>query len=42
MGRNLTNDKYLITAFHAVAQPGSISTYPSQPITYGGTLRYRF
>ena len=41
-GRNLTNDKYLITAFDAVAQPGSISTYPSQPITYGGTLRYRF
>jgi outer membrane receptor protein involved in Fe transport len=41
-GRNLTNDDYLISAFPSVAQFGSYSGYPSQPRTYGVTLRKHF
>lgn len=41
-GRNLTDDDYLISAFPSVAQFGSYSGYPSQPRTYGVTLRKRF
>ncbi len=41
-GRNLTNARYLTTIFPAVAQSGSVSGYPSQPRTYGGTIRYKF
>jgi outer membrane receptor protein involved in Fe transport len=41
-GHNLTDDDYLISAFPSVAQPGSYSGYPSQPRTYGVTLRKRF
>lgn len=41
-GRNLTEDDYLISAFPSVAQFGSYSGYPSQPRTYGVTLRKRF
>ena len=41
-GRNLTNAQYLTTVFPAVAQAGSVSGYPSQPRTYGGTIRYKF
>ncbi|SEH11957.1 TonB-dependent Receptor Plug Domain [Sphingopyxis sp. YR583] len=41
-GRNLTNAQYLTTIFPAVAQSGSVSGYPSQPRTYGGTIRYKF
>jgi len=41
-GRNLTDDDYLLSAFPAVAQAGSISGYPNQPRTYGVTLRARF
>ncbi|MGQ2935716.1 MAG: TonB-dependent receptor [Sphingopyxis sp.] len=41
-GRNLTNAQYLTTIFPAVAQAGSVSGYPSQPRTYGGTIRYKF
>ncbi|MFT7286766.1 MAG: iron complex outermembrane receptor protein [Halieaceae bacterium] len=41
-GRNLTEDKYLLSAFPSVAQAGSISGYPSQPRTYGATLKYNF
>ncbi|MEW4447460.1 TonB-dependent receptor [Qipengyuania sp. JC766] len=40
--RNLTNDRYLTQIFPGVAQPGTISGYPSQPRTYGGTVRFRF
>ena len=40
--RNLTNERYLTTIFPGVAQPGTISGYPSQPRTYGVTARYRF
>ncbi len=39
---NLTDDDYLISAFPSVAQFGSYSGYPSQPRTFGVTLRKRF
>jgi iron complex outermembrane recepter protein len=41
-GRNLNNDEYLLSAFPAVAQPGSFSGYPIQPRTYGLTVRKYF
>jgi len=41
-GRNLNDDEYLLSAFPAVAQDGSISGYPSQPRTYGLTVKYNF
>ncbi|WP_428627928.1 TonB-dependent receptor [Sphingopyxis sp.] len=41
-GRNLTDAQYLTTIFPAVAQSGSVSGYPSQPRTYGGTVRFKF
>lgn len=41
-GRNLTNDRYLLSLFDSVAQAGSISSYPNQPRTYGASIRYRF
>jgi len=40
--RNLNDDDYLITAFNAPAQTGTVSGYPSQPRTYGLTLRKQF
>jgi outer membrane receptor protein involved in Fe transport len=41
-GRNLANSQYLTTIFAGVAQSGSLNGYPSQPRTYGGSVRYRF
>lgn len=41
-GRNLTNNRYLLSVFDTPAQIGSISGYTSQPRTYGITGRYRF
>ncbi len=41
-GRNLTNDRYLLSVFDTPIQPFSISGYPSQPRTYGVTARYKF
>ncbi|MEN7536577.1 TonB-dependent receptor [Aurantiacibacter flavus] len=41
-GRNLTDDRYFQSLFDSPAQPGSISAYPNQPRTYGGTVRYKF
>ncbi|OQW72605.1 MAG: TonB-dependent receptor [Proteobacteria bacterium ST_bin13] len=41
-GRNMTNAQYLTTIFPSVAQAGSLSGYPSQPVTYGGTVRIKF
>lgn len=41
-GRNLTNNRYLINIFDSPAQKGSVSGYPNQPRTYGGSVRYRF
>ena len=40
--RNLTNFNRLIGTFPTVAQDGSYSGYPSQPRTYGVTLRKSF
>ena len=41
-GRNLTNNRYLISVFDSPAQKGSVSGYTNQPRTYGGAVRYRF
>lgn len=41
-GRNLLNDKYLVQVFDAVAQSGSVTGFPNQPRTYGGTVRFKF
>ncbi|MBT8110982.1 MAG: TonB-dependent receptor [Gammaproteobacteria bacterium] len=41
-GRNLTDDEYLISAFPATFQDGQFNGYPSQPATYGVTLRKYF
>jgi len=41
-GRNLTDDKYLLSAFPSVAQTGSFSGYPNQPRTFGVTVRKAF
>ena len=40
--RNLLDDRYITTVFPSVAQGRSISGYPNQPRTYGGTVRYKF
>lgn len=41
-GRNLTDDEFLISAFPATFQAGTLNGYPSQPSTYGVTLRKIF
>ncbi|MBY0520882.1 MAG: TonB-dependent receptor, partial [Sphingomonas sp.] len=41
-GRNLFDKQYISTIFPSVAQSGSLSGYPSQPRTYGGTVRFKF
>ncbi|OYY90656.1 MAG: TonB-dependent receptor [Sphingomonas sp. 28-66-16] len=41
-GRNITDRRYITTIFPSVAQSGSLSGYPSQPATYGGTVRLKF
>jgi iron complex outermembrane recepter protein len=41
-GRNLTEPKFNPVLFPSVAQPGSISGYPSQPRTYGVSGRFKF
>ena len=41
-GRNLLNDRYFLSLFDSPAQPGSVSAYPNQPRTYGGTIKARF
>lgn len=40
--RNLLDDQYISTVFDSVAQSQSVSGYPSQPRTYGGTVRFKF
>ena len=40
--RNLLDDEYILTVFDGVAQAGTVSGYPNQPRTYGGTVRFRF
>lgn len=41
-GRNLTNAKYIAVIFPSVVQAGSNSGYPSQPRTYGASVKYKF
>ncbi|WEK46157.1 MAG: TonB-dependent receptor [Candidatus Andeanibacterium colombiense] len=41
-GRNLLNDRYILQIFDSVAQPHSISGYPNQPRTWGGTVRFKW
>lgn len=41
-GRNLTDDSWLLQAFPGVAQAGSFNAYPSQPRTYGISIRKSF
>ena len=41
-GRNLLDDRYLLSLFDSVAQNGAISSYPNQPRTYGVSARFRF
>ncbi|MEO0871443.1 MAG: TonB-dependent receptor, partial [Pseudomonadota bacterium] len=41
-GRNLLDDEYILTVFDGVAQAGTVSGYPNQPRTYGGTVRFKF
>lgn len=41
-GRNLTNDRYLVSMFDSVVQSGSISGYPNQPRTWGGSVRFKW
>ena len=41
-GRNIFDDDYVTVAFPSVAQAGSLSGYPSQPATYGVTVRKSF
>jgi iron complex outermembrane recepter protein len=41
-GRNLNNNRYISTIFDSPAQTGSISAYPNQPRTWGGSVRFRF
>ena len=41
-GRNLLDNRYLISVFDSVAQPFAVSGYTNQPRTYGLGARYRF
>jgi outer membrane receptor protein involved in Fe transport len=41
-GRNLTEPKYNSVLFPSVAQPGSVSGYPSPPSFYGASVKYKF
>jgi iron complex outermembrane recepter protein len=41
-GRNILDQRTITTIFPSVAQAGSVSGYPNQPRTYGGTIRYTF
>ncbi len=41
-GRNITQPRYNQKIFPSVAQPGSLSAYPSPPRFYGVTGRFRF
>ncbi len=40
--RNLTDNRNLTTIFPGVAQSQTVSGYPNQPRTYGGTVRFKF
>lgn len=40
--RNLLDEQFITTNFDGVAQAGTVSAYPNDPRTYGGTIRFRF
>jgi iron complex outermembrane recepter protein len=40
--RNLFNDQYFLSAFPGVVQAGTINAYPSQPRTFGVSVRKSF
>ncbi|MGB7409311.1 MAG: TonB-dependent receptor [Pontixanthobacter sp.] len=40
--RNLLDDRFITQVFDGVAQAGTVSGYPNQPRTYGGTVRFKF
>jgi len=40
--RNLLDDRYITQVFDATAQAGTVSGYPNQPRTYGGSVRFKF
>lgn len=40
--RNLLDQQFITSVFDGVAQSGTVSGYPNNPRTYGGTIRYRF
>ncbi|MDE2597224.1 MAG: TonB-dependent receptor [Sphingomonadales bacterium] len=41
-GRNLTDKRTILQIFDSPAQQGSISGYPSEPRSWGGSVRYRW
>ena len=41
-GRNILNERFVTQVFDGVAQAGTVSGYPNQPRTYGGTVRFKF
>lgn len=41
-GRNITNNRFLINVFPSVAQGKSVSGYPNQPRTWGGSIHYKW
>lgn len=40
--RNLLDQQFITSVFDGVAQGGTVSGYPNNPRTYGGSIRYRF
>jgi len=40
--RNLLDSRFMTTVFDGVAQAGTVSGYPNQPRTYGGTVKFKF
>ncbi|MEM7662653.1 MAG: TonB-dependent receptor [Pseudomonadota bacterium] len=41
-GRNIFDEQFVVGAFPAIGQAGSITALPNQPATYGFTLRQNF
>ena len=40
--RNLLDERFITQVFDGVAQAGTVSGYPNQPRTYGGSVRFKF
>jgi outer membrane receptor protein involved in Fe transport len=41
-GRNLINDRYLVSIFETVIQPGAIFGHANQPRTFGASARFKW